>query len=107
MRGPPPPRAAAEACVVAARPPSPTVETSLSGPLRQERLHGVLQVLGLEERAGDVGGDAIGLLHPALTEGPDDLLCRPVGLGGAVGELARELHAFLEQLVITDDAVDH
>src|SRR5215211_7735045 len=58
------------------------LERGLSGPLGEERLDRGLKVLGLEQAAGDIRRDAIGLLYPALQIRAHDPLRRRVRLGG-------------------------
>src|SRR4051794_31679738 len=73
-------------------PPLASLEGGVAGPLLEERAHGVLKVLGLEQRGCHLRRLAVGLVHPILQVGADDPLRRRVRLGRPGGEAVGELH---------------
>src|SRR3954447_8910679 len=85
---------------------SASLEGGLAGSRFQERADGALEVLGVEQGAGDLGHERVGPRDPALERGADDALGRRVGDRRAVGEVAYvRAHGVLEA-VVGEDAVD-
>src|SRR4051812_42618870 len=86
--------------------PLPPLESRLARPVVEERADRVLQVLGLEQAAGDVGSHLVGPLDPALEVGADDALRRAVRLRRSAGEPLGEAHPLLVELGVGKDSVD-
>src|SRR6266511_1651217 len=84
----------------------PALESRLAWPLVQERPNRLLEILGFEQGARHLGGHPIRLGDASLQMGTNDALRGRVSLRRPLGQVLREPHALLQQLVVGQHAVD-
>src|SRR4051794_40377888 len=82
------------------------LEVCLARPLIEEGPDRAFEILGREQAAGSRRRLGVGLVDAPLEVGADEPLGGGVSEGRPRGQLAGEGHSLLEQLVVTDHAVD-
>src|SRR5918992_1847429 len=83
-----------------------TPEGRLAGPLTEERVDRPLEILGAEQRPGDLRCLAVGLVDAPLELGADEPLRRRVREGRAGGQTVGESHPLLQQVAVVHHPVD-